>query len=309
MARPPLADFAYEEFAQREIAHLEERRLARSRRASTPTCASAATPTLVAELERLVAEHPLRERLRGQLMVALYRSGRQADALERYAAGRRALRDELGVEPGPELRELQVPHPAPGPGPAPPPGACAAPLRASAAGSPCWAPAARCARRRGRGGAASLGGDRATYGSGIGANALVGIDSRSGALTAPVALGVAPAGAADGRRCGSPTHARGGAAGLARGADDRAVVQTSPSAAARTGVAAGSGAVWVANSPRRDGVAHRPAERRGGPDDRVGPNRAGVAAGAGGGLGRQPLGDRTVSRIDRGAARSRLDRR
>ena len=61
---------------------------------------------LVAELEALVDEQPLRERLRGQLLLALYRSGRQADALEAYQAARRALVGELGIEPGPRLREL-----------------------------------------------------------------------------------------------------------------------------------------------------------------------------------------------------------
>src|SRR5262249_19425383 len=63
---------------------------------------------LVTELESLVAEHPYRERLRAQLMLALYRSGRQADALEAYHAGRRVLQDDLGLEPGNELRDLQA---------------------------------------------------------------------------------------------------------------------------------------------------------------------------------------------------------
>jgi DNA-binding SARP family transcriptional activator/tetratricopeptide (TPR) repeat protein len=62
---------------------------------------------LVGELTAAVAEHPLRERLRGQLMLALYRSGRQADALEVYRRGRAALVEELGLEPGAELRELE----------------------------------------------------------------------------------------------------------------------------------------------------------------------------------------------------------
>ena len=62
---------------------------------------------LVGELQALVAEHPLRERLRGQLMVALYRAGRQAEALETMRVGRQLLVDELGIEPGPELRRLE----------------------------------------------------------------------------------------------------------------------------------------------------------------------------------------------------------
>src|SRR5262249_56166631 len=62
---------------------------------------------LVGELEALVAEQPLRERLRGQLILALYRGGRQADALEVYRETRRVLADELGLEPSPQLRELE----------------------------------------------------------------------------------------------------------------------------------------------------------------------------------------------------------
>jgi DNA-binding SARP family transcriptional activator len=63
---------------------------------------------LVEELEALLAEHPYRERLRGQLIIALYRAGRQAEALEAYARARRTLVDDLGIEPGPELRELEA---------------------------------------------------------------------------------------------------------------------------------------------------------------------------------------------------------
>ena len=102
---PPLADFAYEPFAQAEIARLEELRLRPSRTGSRPTSPWPARE-LVAELEALVSEHPLRERPRGQLMLALYRSGRQAEALEAYHAARRSLVDELGIEPGRQLREL-----------------------------------------------------------------------------------------------------------------------------------------------------------------------------------------------------------
>ena len=104
---PPLADVAYEEFAQAEIARLEERHLGALEQRIDADLALGRHADLVAELEGLVAEHPLRERMRAQLMVALYRCGRQADALETYGDARRALLDRLGVEPGPGLRELQ----------------------------------------------------------------------------------------------------------------------------------------------------------------------------------------------------------
>ncbi|WP_181776545.1 AfsR/SARP family transcriptional regulator, partial [Amycolatopsis pittospori] len=64
-------------------------------------------PGLVRELEELVADHPLRERFWGQLMVALYQEGRQAEALERFRQARRVLAEEAGVDPGPALRELE----------------------------------------------------------------------------------------------------------------------------------------------------------------------------------------------------------
>ena len=79
----------------------------RSRSASTPTWPAGRHADLVGELEALVVAHPLRERLRGQLMLALYRSGRQAEALEAYRAARRELAEELGLEPGDALRRLE----------------------------------------------------------------------------------------------------------------------------------------------------------------------------------------------------------
>ncbi|HEX4747224.1 MAG TPA: BTAD domain-containing putative transcriptional regulator [Gaiellaceae bacterium] len=102
-----LADFAYEEFAQVEIARLEELRLGAIEDRVEADLALGAAADLVPELEALVASHPLRERLRGQLMHALYRSGRQADALAAYRQGRALLHDELGLEPSVALRDLE----------------------------------------------------------------------------------------------------------------------------------------------------------------------------------------------------------
>ncbi|HET9437531.1 MAG TPA: BTAD domain-containing putative transcriptional regulator [Gaiellaceae bacterium] len=103
----PLSEFAYEPFAQSEIARIGELELGCLEERIEVDLAHGRHAAIVGELEALVREHPLRERLRGQLMIALYRSGRQADALEAYQAGRAYLSDELGLEPGAALKELQ----------------------------------------------------------------------------------------------------------------------------------------------------------------------------------------------------------
>jgi DNA-binding SARP family transcriptional activator/ABC-type branched-subunit amino acid transport system substrate-binding protein len=104
---PPLSEFTYERFAQQEIARLEELRIEAIEERIEADLAVGRHAELVAELGRLVHEHPFRERLRAQLMLALYRSGRQADALASYRDARRVLALELGLKPGPELRELE----------------------------------------------------------------------------------------------------------------------------------------------------------------------------------------------------------
>ena len=104
---PPLADFAYEPFARDEIARLEELRLIALEKRIDGDLEAGRHIELVPELERLVSEHRLRERLQGQLMLALYRSGRQADALSAYQAARETLVEELGIEPGTALQQLQ----------------------------------------------------------------------------------------------------------------------------------------------------------------------------------------------------------
>jgi DNA-binding SARP family transcriptional activator len=103
----PLADLAYEEFAQPEIGRLEELRLGCVEDRLDAELALGRHTEAVGELERLVRDFPLRERLRGQLMLALYRGGRQAEALQVYQEGRRLLADELGLDPGRALQELE----------------------------------------------------------------------------------------------------------------------------------------------------------------------------------------------------------
>lgn len=103
----PFADFLYEPFAQNEIARLSELRLEALEERIEAELRLGRDEALVAELKELVPEHPLRERLCRQLMLALYRCGRQAEALGVYASTRRMLIEELGLEPGPELRALE----------------------------------------------------------------------------------------------------------------------------------------------------------------------------------------------------------
>ena len=104
---PALADLAYEGFAQPEIARLEELRLAVLVQRIDADLALGHHAELVGELEALVGRHPLQERLRYQLMLALYRSARQAEALEAYRVARGELSEQLGLEPSEQLRQLE----------------------------------------------------------------------------------------------------------------------------------------------------------------------------------------------------------
>ncbi|HEX3057271.1 MAG TPA: AfsR/SARP family transcriptional regulator [Gaiellaceae bacterium] len=104
----PLAEVAFEPFAVSEARRLEELRLSALEQLFDAELAAGRSGDLVPELESLVARHPLRERFRGELMLALYGAGRQAEALAAYQEARRMLVEELGLEPGPHLQELHA---------------------------------------------------------------------------------------------------------------------------------------------------------------------------------------------------------
>jgi DNA-binding SARP family transcriptional activator len=104
---PPLAEFRAEPFARDAGARLEESHLATVEDRVEAQLALGRHDRLIPELEEFVRRHPFRERPRGQLMLALYRSGRQADALDLYRRTRETLVEELGIEPGPALQQLE----------------------------------------------------------------------------------------------------------------------------------------------------------------------------------------------------------
>jgi DNA-binding SARP family transcriptional activator len=104
----PLAEVAFEPFALGEVRRLEELRLSVLEECIDAELEAGQANRLAPELESLVSQNPLRERLRGQLMLALYRSGRQGDALAAYQEARRVLVEELGLEPSPPLQQLHA---------------------------------------------------------------------------------------------------------------------------------------------------------------------------------------------------------
>ena len=246
-----LEDFAFEGFAQSATAQLEEHRLAALEDRIEADLALGEHAALVGELESLVREHPMRERLHLQLMLALYRCGRQADALERYQTARRALIDELGIEPGPALRELERSILTQDPSLRPPPRA--GPLRRTASGR-------RASAALLIGGAGLLlvaalsaallsGGRDGTHAVRLQANALGLVDPATSQLRASVPIGGTPA----------RVHASGGQVWVSN--DDArtvALVDARAPAIARvtrlrefpSDFAVGEGAVWVIDRVR-----------------------------------------------------------
>ena len=248
---PALANVRNEAFAHEPIRRLEELRIAAVEDHLDARLALGRHSEVVAELEALVSEHPLRERLRGQLMLALYRSGRQAEALEAFTAARRLLVDELGIEPGEPLRvlhqqilehdpSLAAPEPEPTDRPLPPPQRSRRRVVAAVFVASVLVAAVA---------VVALGGDdRPAVPSGPPANSLALLDAESGRLQATIDVG------------GTPTSvAVGEGAAWVLNADDQTItrvdertraVKTFGSGGVPTDLAAGAGALWVGNGER-----------------------------------------------------------
>jgi DNA-binding SARP family transcriptional activator/ABC-type branched-subunit amino acid transport system substrate-binding protein/DNA-binding beta-propeller fold protein YncE len=246
---PPLVDVAYDSWAQPEISRLEELRLVALEDRIDADLRLGTNGGLVPELEGLVAEHPLRERLCAQLMLARYRAGRQAAALEAYGDARRRLVDELGIEPGPELQDLHrrilVHDEELGPVTRPPRPLAAAAHRAPlfvAVGVLLLASAAAAAGFLLTGNGAG----------GVRPNSLVLLRSGSGAIAAQVGVGSRPS-----------QIAVGAGAVWVLNSDDNTVTEVDPAtrkAVVTFGVgprpvalAAGSGALWLESGPASTG--------------------------------------------------------
>lgn len=295
-----LADFAYESFAQNEIARLDELRLAVLEDRIDADLALGRHAALVPELETLVRDHPARERLRRQLMLALYRSGRQTDALDSYRDAQRSLDEELGLEPGPELRQLEQ-----------------AILRQDPAlAAPASAGVVERLRARRRGGLLVAFGGGLVLAAAVAAvlasggedkfepaapNSLAVIDPGSNRMVDSVPTG------------GDPTDVSAGAGSIwvANTRDDN-VTQVDPAAkrVIRTlspgqtvaGLATGAGGVWIADSRGAEIVRLDPVLRSAksirlaGPEELTSPTNSPVAVGEGGVWAVRE--GRTIARID-----------
>ena len=250
---PALADFAYEAFAQAPIAQLEELRLGAVEDRVEADLALRRHQQLVGELTALVKQNPLRERMRTQLMLALYRCGRQAEALDVYQEYRRALAEELGLDPSPRLQQLEAAILARDPS-----------LDGPAAGPAAAAPAVRArARRRLARGRAGLGvsvivGIAAavvvlvwqrggTSPSVIAADSVGAISAAGGVVTADVPVGSSPSSVAAGDGSVWVTNYNAGTVSRIDPAT-HAVKETIPAVSTPSAIAVGAGSVWVANT-------------------------------------------------------------
>jgi YVTN family beta-propeller protein len=240
---PPLGDLESEPFAHVELQRIAELRQDALEERIEADLACGRHRALVPELQALVARFPLRERLRGQLMLALHRSGRQADALEAYRDARRYLVVELGLEPGAGLRAIQQAILCQDPAVEAQAEAIAAPvprrrLRAAAVlAAIAIAPAVLAS--------AFIFRDQDTSGPAVRGDALVSVDSGDAAVRSAVALDSGPSAVAAG--FGSLWVAEFRRNTVARVDAEGRVVQTIRVGSGPSGIAAGAGAVWVAN--------------------------------------------------------------
>jgi peptide/nickel transport system substrate-binding protein len=245
---PPLGDLVDEPFAAAEIRRLEELWL-RARELDVDAALAAGDHRrVVAELDQLVTEHPLRERLHAQRMLALYRCGRQAEALEAYRHARRVLVEEVGVEPGPELRRLHEAILNQDPALDRPPAAARPALRRSPRHLAAIALAAGCAAAAlavlaivllaGRGGLDRVDGD-----------SVAAIDAGDGRITAQYSVGHSPGVAVTG--AGSVWVANRGDGTISRIDAVGRQVTTLDVGGEPTGMAFGGGLLWVADGEDR----------------------------------------------------------
>jgi YVTN family beta-propeller protein len=259
---PALADVLYEQSFSREAERLETRRLSVVEDRIDADLACGRSSELVGELEQLIREHPLRERLLGQLIITLYRSGQQARALEAFTAGKHRLAEELGLQPGPALQRLEQQILRHDPGLAPPSRPAPArqgPLtrrRAVAAGAVALAVIA----------GASVGVALSTRGSATSdvaadANQVVGLALGSAAPREAVTLDDAPPAMAAGH--GSLWLADTNAAAVVRVDPANAtVVDRIPVGINAGALAVGGGSVWAAGVPGDKVVRIDPATGR-----------------------------------------------
>jgi YVTN family beta-propeller protein len=249
---PPLADFTYEAFAQAPIAKLEELRLSAIEDCVEADLALGRHEQLVGELTAMVKQNPLRERLRMQLMLALYRCGRQAEALDVYQEFRRGLAEELGLDPSQRMQQLEAAILARDPSLELPRASKPPPEPASPSRPPTRR---RLGRRLAFGGfalilvavaavvLASQGGGSTV----IAADSVGALSPPAGSLSATVPVGFSPSSVAAGQRALWVANYNDGTVSRIDLATHE-VVDTIPAVSTPSGISVGAGAVWVANN-------------------------------------------------------------
>ena len=302
----PLADVGDGHFLEQERARLEELRLGALEERIEADLALGAGAALVDELQALVREHPLRERPAGQLLLALYRSGRQAEALAAYKAARERLVDELGIEPGRALKELEQAILRQDPALEPPPKKQILQPREAPAQpasrtrrSTRWTAAVTSAAAVALAAAVAVA-VAIAVGGGESTHTRLTADSvglvRDGRLVDQSPVGLAPAAIAAAR--GEIWIATAGTNAVSRlDPKSLAVRQTIPVGNGPSGIAIGGGAVWVTNG--LDGTVSRidPKANKVVQTIHVGSGPAAIAYGVGS-VWVANRADQTVSRID-----------